>query len=601
MSQMGATIINHEKNKVMFKVFAVNKNSVSLVLKTDNNQKVEYIPMKLEEPNIYSTAISKKGLNFLYKFKINGKKEYPDPYSNFQPSGVHGYSRLINHKAYNWQDTTWKGKDLKDMIIMEIHVGTFTQEGTFKAIINKLKYLSKLGINTIELMPITQTPGQWNWGYDGTNLFSVNHNYGHPDDLKHLIDCCHQHKIGVILDIVYNHFGPEGNYLPQYGPYFTAKHKTPWGPAVNFDDQYCKYIRQMVLDSVHYWLEVYHFDGLRLDAVQTIKDDSPVHILEEISIIAKKSARKQNHQKHIIVETDENNVKLINPRNKGGYGIDAQWMDDFHHCIHTALTGENKGYYIDYGDIKDFKKIYKNYLYTGEYSTYWKKKRGTDATDNPGKQFIVVIQNHDQVGNRAQGDRLSTLIEFPYLKIAAGLMFFSAYIPMLFMGEEYGEKNPFLFFTDYQDSNLKEKVSKGRKKEFDDFSWKEIPDPQNPETFYKSKLTPKNKWQKQNHYLFNFYQDLIILRTSHPVLKKLDKKKLKVNINKNKRIITITRWNQKQKLTGLFNLGKKKATLNQEQEQKRQIFSSNSQKYGGQKEQQKILKPGQMVILECNI
>lgn len=595
MFKMGANIIDREKSAVSFRVFAHNRRKVSVVVKSGDN-KTE-IPMIEETPHVYSTTIEGMGLDLLYKFKLDGEQEYPDPYSYYQPLGVHGFSQLVDHENYRWRDGLWQGRDLNELVIMEIHVGTFSAAGTFASAAEKLDYLVELGVGAIELMPVTQTPGRWNWGYDGVNLFSVNHNYGTPGDLKRLVDLCHQKNLAVILDVVYNHFGPEGNYLPVYGPYFTGKHETPWGKAVNFDDLYNEHTRNMVLDNVRYWLEVYRFDGLRLDAVHAIKDSSPIHILQDISLVAKNIARKQNRKKFIIAESDENNARLITPLDQGGLGMDAQWMDDFHHCIHTALTGERDGYYMDYGRIKDLEKVYKNYLYTGQFSKFWGKPRGTDGSARPGRQFLVALQNHDQVGNRAKGDRLSTLVEFPYLKAAAGLMFFSAYLPMIFMGEEYGEKNPFLFFTDYQDPVLQKAVSRGRKKEFAGFAWEDVPDPQDPRTFYKSKLTPHNRWEEQQQKLYNFYRDLIGLRTSHPVLKKLDKDNLQAEVDENSRVVKITRWNRGIKLTGMFNLGTGDVVV--QDVPGREIFNSLHPAYGGEDEAREgILRRGQVIIWE---
>ncbi|MFW5996363.1 MAG: malto-oligosyltrehalose trehalohydrolase [Halanaerobiaceae bacterium] len=604
---MGATIINRKQKIIEFRVFALNKDQVSIILKLEDRKKE--IPLLNPQPHLFSrvieipaefkdlnlSSVNFNSLNLRYKFKLDGET-YPDPYSNYQPEGVHGFSQVIDHNQYQWQDHNWQGKELENFIIMEIHVGTFTETGTFRSLQNRLDYFKKLGVNTLELMPVTQTPGKWNWGYDGTSLFSVNHNYGTPDDLKQLVDNCHRREIAVILDVVYNHFGLEGNYLSEFGPYLTDKHQTPWGPAVNYDDNYCEYTRRMVLDNVHYWLENFRFDGLRLDAVQTIIDESSPHILQEIATATDNIARSRNRKIYTIAETDQNQVKIINPPDEEGYGIDAQWMDDFHHCIHTLLTEEQDEYYIDYGRPKDLEKVYTNYLYTGEYSRFWEAKRGTDASSNPGRQFVVAIQNHDQVGNRAQGERLSALIDFPYLKVAAGLMFFSAYVPLLFMGEEYGETRPFLFFTDYQDPELQKKVTAGRKEEFDNFSGEDIPDPQKETTFYQSRLTPTSEWQDKNHQLFRFYRDLIKLRTTHPVLKTLDKKKLEVTVKQSRQLIKITRWQQPYKLIGLFNVGDK--TVDISAYPQKQIFTSSRKSYGGTGKNQKKLNGGQMIILE---
>ncbi len=594
--KMGAHIINRDQNIVEFRVFAFNRKKVSLVINI--NREVKIIPMNEEEPHVYSITVKGLGLDLLYKYKIEDDGEFPDPYSNYQPFSVHGFSQVIDHDSYAWNDTHWKGRDLYKYVIYEIHVGTFTREGTFRSIVNRLDYLLELGINTIELMPVNQTPGRWNWGYDGTSLFSINKNYGTPDDLKYLIDSCHQKGISVILDVVYNHLGPEGNYLPIFGPYFTAKHKTPWGEAVNFDDKYCEYTRQMVLDNVSYWREKYHFDGLRLDAVHTIQDESPEHILREISSKAVQLAKQNNSKFYIIAETDENDVKVINPPEKSGFGIDAQWMDDLHHCIHALLTGEQKGYYMDYGPIEDLEKVYKNYLYTGEYSKFWQKERGTDAWENPGHQFVVALQNHDQIGNRAQGERISVLLEFPFLKAAAGLVFLSPYIPLIFMGEEYGEKKPFLFFTDFQDPGLKKTVSRGRKEEFNRFNWGNIPDPESDETYYRSRLTTFDQWTEHNHWMFNYYKDLISLRKKHPALKILDKDNLQVIIDNKSRLVEIARWNNNQdKITGLFNLGNEDIDITDYKGT--QLLNSQWKQYGGNVEgQSSTLFRGNMIALQ---
>ncbi|KUK36080.1 MAG: Malto-oligosyltrehalose trehalohydrolase [Thermacetogenium phaeum] len=592
MLKMGASIIN---GGVSFRVFAYNRKRVALVVHRNGREEVS--PMTEEEPHLYSTVLEGAGPGLLYKFRLDDEGDFPDPYSHYQPEGVHGFSQVIDHNSYRWQDENWRGRNLEELVIMEIHVGTFSQEGTFKGVLERLDYLRELGVNAIELMPVVQTPGRWNWGYDGANLFSVNNNYGTPDDLKQLIDSCHREQIAVILDVVYNHFGPEGNYIPVYGPYLTDKYQTPWGPAVNYDDRYSRYTRKMVLDNIRYWLEDYHIDGLRLDAVHAIKDSSPIHILQEIALTVRNLSLKQNRRKFVIAESDANDSRLINPLDRGGYGMDAQWMDDFHHCIHTVLTGEHQGYYIDYGWPEYLEKVFKNYLYTGQYSRYWGKKRGTDGSRNPGRQFVVAIQNHDQVGNRGWGERLAALVDFPYLKAAAGLLFFAPYVPLIFMGEEYGEKNPFLFFTDYQDPELKRNISLGRKEEFKKFGWQEIPDPQDPATFYRSRLTPRRLWREENRRLFRYYRDLIALRLSHPVLKEPDKRNLEIKVDGVSRLVVIARWREGVRLTGLFNLGERVIPI--EGFQGREIFNSEWRAYGGEDDgESRSLKKGQVAILE---
>lgn len=595
MKIMGANIIDREKWRIVFRVYAFQKKDVSLLLK--QGEETRLIPMKEEEPNIYKVEAEGFKPDLEYKFRLDEEGDFPDPFSYYQPEGIHGFSRVVDHDYYSWNDSDWKGKELQELIFYELHVGTFTPEGTFKGVIDRLEYLQELGINAIELMPVAQTPGKWNWGYDGTCLFSVQHNYGTPDDLKKLVDLCHQKGIAVFLDVVYNHFGPEGNYLTAYGPYFTSKYSTPWGKAINYDDQHCEAARRLVLQNVRYWLEKYRLDGLRLDAVHAIFDQSPRHILQEIADTARAVASSEGRKIYVIAETDENNTKIINPPEKGGAGIDAQWMDDFHHCIHTALTGENQGYYVDYGPLEDLEKVYGNFLYTGQFSRFWQKNRGTDASGNPGCQFVVSLQNHDQVGNRAWGERLSNLAEFPFLKAAAGLLFMAPYLPLLFMGEEYAEKQPFLFFVDYLDPKLRESVSKGRKDEFRSFGWDDFPDPVDEETFYRSKLTVQENWDEKNRQMFAFYKDIIYLRKNHPALSRPDKEATSVKVHADSRLVEIERRGEGLLLRGLCNLGEKE--INIEKYSGKHILNSEWKQYGGDLEDNsQLLYRGNIIILE---
>lgn len=594
---VGARVVDREEGKVLFSVFALDKGGVTLLLKSGERGEVETIPMEEGEKHLYHALVEGRGLDLEYKFRLEGQGDFPDPCSQYQPGGVHGFSRVVDHGAYTWGDKAWKGIQQEELIFYEAHVGTFTREGTFQALAKSLDYLQGLGITALELMPVNQTPGRWNWGYDGTGLFSVNHNYGTPEDLKSLVDACHQRQIAVFLDMVYNHFGPEGSYLSQFGPYFTDKHKTPWGSAVNYDDHRAWYTRKMVLDSVRFWIGYYHVDGLRLDAVHTIQDRGPVHILQDISTTARQAAARQGKKAVIVAETDENDVKLIKPRAAGGHGLDAQWMDDFHHCLHTLLTPEREGYYMDYGRPEDLEKVFKNYIYTGQRSRFWDKGRGTDAFSHPGEQFVVALQTHDQVGNRARGERLSSLVEFPYLKAAAGLVFFSPYLPLMFMGEEYGERNPFLFFTDFHDPALKEAVSRGRKEEFQRFNWGEIPDPEDDQTFYRSRLTPREDWTQENTWLFNFYRDLIDLRKTHPVLQALEKHCLEIKVDPGTLLVEIKRWRGKRRLTGFFNLGQEDRELPPHGGS--HLLNSQWEAYGGKvKGESPMLQRGSMILVE---
>ncbi len=595
MNVMGANIIDKEKGRVEFRVYAFGKKGVGLLLEREGKTKL--IPMEEEKQHIYRVETEGLDMNQGYKFRLQGEGDFPDPFSHYQPDGVHGFSRIVDHDRYKWKNSGWQGKDLSELIFYELHVGTFTPEGTFRALMGRLDYLLELGVNAIELMPLAQTPGRWNWGYDGSYLFSVQHNYGTPEDLKELIDRCHEKGIAVFLDVVYNHLGPEGNYLPLYGPYFTSKHATPWGQAVNFDDHQNGAARRLVLQNVRYWLEKYRFDGLRLDAVHAIFDQSPRHILQEIAETGREIAAREDRRIVLIAETDENNTKIIDPPEKGGAGFHAQWMDDFHHCIHAALTGERQGYYTDYGPLEDLEKIYGNFLYTGQFSRFWQKNRGTDASRNPGHQFVVSLQNHDQVGNRAWGERLSALVDFPLLKAAAGLLFMAPYLPLLFMGEEYAEKQPFLFFADYLDPKLRQSVSEGRKEEFRSFGWEGFPDPVDEETFFRSKLTDPAAWEEKNRQMLAFYKEIIKLRKTHPALRRPDKESSKIKVHAGRRLVEIERRGEGILLRGLCNMGSGEISIKKYPE--KQILNSEWGQYGGCIEgDAQLLLGGNLIILE---
>lgn len=449
-----------------------------------------------------------------YMFKIDGEHKLPDPASMSQPDGVHSWSEVIDHTAFIWTDQSWQAPAQSELIIYELHVGTFTDEGTFESIIDKMDHLKALGINAIEIMPIAQFPGERNWGYDCVYPFAAQNSYGGVSKLKRLVDKCHQSGIAVILDVVYNHMGPEGNYLSRYGPYFTDKYNTPWGAALNFDDSYSDHVRNFFIQNAIMWLKDFHLDGLRLDAVHAIMDIGPVHLLKEISLKVDELERETGRSYTLIAESDMNDVKVISDYQKGGYGLEAQWADDFHHAVHTLITGELDGYYSDYGKLEYLAKSFKQgFVYDGIFSPFRNKIVGTDPKNNPKHQFVVCIQNHDQIGNRMLGDRLASIAPFEKLKLAAGIMLISPFVPMLFMGEEYGEDQPFQYFVHHGDPDLVKAVQEGRKKEFDAFKWQgEVPDPQSEKTFQASTLNWDFQPYKEKTSLFQFYQYLINLR-----------------------------------------------------------------------------------------
>jgi maltooligosyltrehalose trehalohydrolase len=491
----------------LFSVWAPSLTQVQLLIK---GQK-EPLDMLQDQWGYWQKEVTGITPGTRYMFLLDGELRRPDPASLSQPEGVHEWSEVIDHQGYPWEDTGWSPPALGDMIIYELHVGTFTPEGTFDAIIDKLDYLLELGVNAIEIMPIAQFPGDRNWGYDGVYPFAAQNSYGGVGKLKQLVDKCHQKNIAVILDVVYNHMGPEGNYLSDFGPYFTNKYHTPWGSSLNFDDAYSGPVRNFFLQNAISWLRDFHIDGLRLDAVHAIMDNGPIHLLKELRMQVDELEKETGKQYCLIAESDMNDVKVISDYNKGGYGLDGQWLDDFHHAVHTLATGEKEGYYQDYGEISQLAKTFKQgFIYDGIYSEYRKKRVGNKPeTVSPG-QLVVCLQNHDQTGNRMLGERLSQLVSFEMLKLAVGTLLTSPYVPMLFMGEEYGEEQPFLYFVSHTDPELVKAVQEGRKNEFKSFDWgDEVPDPQSEETFNQSKLKWDYAEDVAKNTLFHFYKQLI--------------------------------------------------------------------------------------------
>lgn len=454
----------------------------------------------------------------LYAFRLDDKEIVPDPASLFQPYGVHGPSAVID-RHFDWTDTGWKGIPLSNKIIYELHTGTFSPTHDFEGIIYRLDYLQDLGINAIELMPLAQFPGDRNWGYDGVYPFAIHNTYGGFTGFRRLVNAAHAKGIAVIVDVVYNHFGPEGNYLHAIAPYFTDKYKTPWGMALNFDDAWSDGVRNYFLQNARMWLEDYHVDALRLDAVHAIRDGSAIHIMQQLKELTADIERRCNCKKELIAELDLNDPRYINPPAKGGYGIDGQWIDEFHHALRSLMTGETNGYYEDFGTIGHLEKAFRHtYVYNGCYSIHRKRTFGGHADNSPYDQFVVFAQNHDQIGNRAIGDRLTSNLNFEQLKLAAATVLLSPYVPLLFMGEEYGEENPFPFFGSFGDTELCEAIRKGRAEEFKHFhDGMDIPDPMARQTFDSATLS-FNYTEGPGAALFALYRHLIQLRKTRPAL-----------------------------------------------------------------------------------
>jgi maltooligosyltrehalose trehalohydrolase len=466
-----------------------------------------------------------------YFFNLDGVIDRPDPASRFQPDGVHGASEVIDHSHFAWTDDAWEGMAQGEMILYELHIGAFSPEGTFAAAIPRLGEITDLGINTVDVMPVAQFPGDRNWGYDGAYPFAVQSSFGGPDSFKAFVDAAHRTGLSVILDVVYNHLGPEGNYLGEFGPYFTDRYRTPWGSAVNFDGSGSDPVRRYFIENAVAWFRDYHVDGLRIDAIHGIYDMSAWPFLMELAEAVDEYADRSGRRCLLIAESDLNDARVIRPRSRGGYGFDAQWSDDFHHAIHTLLTGETTGYYADFGRIEHLVTALRDgYVYSGQYSRYRDRRHGNSSADRPADQFVVFLQNHDQVGNRFSGDRLSRLVPFESLKLAAGALLCSPFVPMLFMGEEYGEESPFLYFVSFGDKDLVGAVRTGRAEEFDAFGWRgELPDPQDRESFERSKIDWEVRKTGWHGSTLDYYRELLRLRREIPALVVPRKDGLKVS------------------------------------------------------------------------
>ncbi|MCC6858930.1 MAG: malto-oligosyltrehalose trehalohydrolase [Bryobacterales bacterium] len=471
------------------------------------------VPMRASGRGYYCLTLEGVRPGARYFYRLNGRVDRPDPASRCQPEGVHGPSEIVD-PSFDWHDRGWSPPPLKDQVLYELHVGVFTPEGGFESLIPCLEELKSIGITTLELMPVSQFPGTRNWGYDGVYPFAPQYSYGGPAGLKRLVDACHRTGLAVVLDVVYNHLGPEGNYISEFGPYFTDRYRTPWGRALNFDGAYSDEVRRFFLESALEWIEEYHCDGLRLDAVDKIIDTSAYPFLQELVETVKQRASELGRAVFLTAESDANDSRLIRCIPQGGIGFDAQWSDDFHHSLHVLLTGERQGYYESFGELGHLAKAFREaFTYSGQYSHYRRRRYGNPAGDLDGSRFIVCSQNHDQAGNRMLGERLAALVPFEKLKLAAGCVLLAPYVPLLFMGQEYGETAPFLYFVSHGDPELVEAVRQGRSREFSAFRWQGVPpDPQAESTFLQSRLDRGLREREPHRTLLRFYRELIRLR-----------------------------------------------------------------------------------------
>jgi malto-oligosyltrehalose trehalohydrolase len=473
-------------------------------------------------PGWWSADVPDVAAGIDYGFRLDDGELLPDPRSLRQPFGINGPSRTYDHAAFPWTDRSWRGGPLHGSVIYELHTGTFTPEGTFDAAIGRLDHLRRLGVHTVELMPVAAFPGRHGWGYDGINLWAVHEPYGGPDGLKRFVDACHARGLAVLLDVVYNHVGV-GNRLGDFGPYFTTAHVTPWGPAVNLDQPGSDEVRAFLIGNALMWLHDYHLDGLRLDAVHALEDHRALNFLEELAAEVQALAALLNRELVLVAESDANDPRLVTSREAGGYGLTAQWSDDFHHAVHAAITGERQGYYCDFGSMAALAKTYtKVFFHDGIWSAFRGRTHGrqVDVFRLPAHRFLGYLQDHDQVGNRATGDRIAATLPPELVKVGAGLVLTAPFTPMLFMGEEWGADTPWQYFTDHIDPGLAKAVAEGRKAEFATHGWAaaDVPDPQDEATFLRSKLDWTQLDREPYLGLLAWYRELIALRRARPEL-----------------------------------------------------------------------------------
>ena len=527
-----------------FRVWAPGRRRVDLVA---DNRKLAMTPTKggwweISDANAHSGT--------RYGFSLDAGEPRPDPRSESQPDGVFGLSEVVDPDLYAWSDAAWTGVTLPGAVLYELHVGTFTPEGTFDAVIEHLPHLVDLGVDAIELMPVAEFAGERGWGYDGVDLFAPHHAYGGPSGLKRLVDACHAAGLGVVMDVVYNHLGPAGNFLSEFGPYFTDRHHTDWGSAINFDGPGSDEVRRFIVDNALAWIRDYHVDGLRLDAVHAILDQTPLHVLEQLGMEVKELGAELRRATFVIAESDLNDPRLVSKPEAGGYGLDAAWADDWHHALHTVLTGESTGYYEDFGSFDELAKALRQaWVYDGEWSSHRQRTRGRKAPKAvPAHAFVIAVQNHDQVGNRATGDRLAGKVDEGALKAAAALLLTAPFTPLLFQGEEWAASSPFQYFTDH-DPELGKAVSEGRRREFAASGWKvdDVPDPQDARTFDRSKLVWSEIDDPFHRRMLGWYQELIQLRRRLPI----PQGQVQVDVDPDARTLAF----QRDRISVMLNLG----------------------------------------------
>lgn len=549
----------HESHGCDFLVWAPRAERLQLHLLAPRERS---LPMQRMTDGYFYLRVEDAAPGHLYLYRFASGEERPDPASRLQPQGVHGPSEIFDSR-FPWQDESWRGIELRDYVFYELHVGAFTPEGAFDAIMPRLAALKDLGVTAIELMPVAQFPGSRNWGYDGVYPFTVQTSYGGPHALKRLVNACHRAGLAAVLDVVYNHLGPEGNYLARFGPYFTDFYHTPWGEAVNFDRAQSDHVRRYFIENALQWVEEFHFDALRLDAVHAITDTSARPFLGELAGVIHGRAAELGRQIHLIPESDLNDARIVSPDPVCGYGLDATWNDDFHHCVHTLLTSDRQGYYADFGSTAQLARAFsEGFVFSGQESKYRGRRHGNSSKSLTAEKFVVFAQNHDQVGNRRLGERLGALVSFEALKLAAGLVLLSPFLPLLFMGEEYGESAPFQYFVSHGDAALIEAVRQGRRAEFSRFAWQgDIPDPQDESTFARSHIDWDSRCAAPHKLLLDFYRQLLQLRRDDPVLSRRDKCNLEATPFASPRALALRRWHGAHQRLAIFNFESATASL----------------------------------------
>jgi maltooligosyltrehalose trehalohydrolase len=519
------------------------------------------VPMEPRELGYFEVTLDGVEPGARYLYRLDGAAERPDPASRFQPTTVHEPSAVVD-PTFRWSDGHWHGLPLDRYVIYELHVGTFTPEGTFDAIIPRLDALAELGVTAIELMPVAQFAGTRGWGYDGVYPFAPQNSYGGPGGLRRLVDACHARGLAVVMDVVYNHLGPEGGYLQEFGHYFTDRYKTPWGEAVNVDGPKSDEVRRYFIENTLYWVHEFHIDALRLDAIHAIHDETATPFLMELVNVVGRYATDLNRQVFVIGESDLNDVRVLRPPELGGLGLHAQWADDFHHCVFTLLAGECSPYHRDYNQFDLLANAYEHgYAYTGQFCATRERRHGNQPINLPGRQFVICIQNHDQIGNRKFGERFGALASFEAQKLAAGAVLLAPYTPMLFMGEEYGEDAPFLFFTDFSDPGLGDAVREGRKREFAMAGGDDPPDPQTEGTFRRSKLNWEQRETGRHAVLLAFYRELLRVRRETPALRFPDRGRMRVTPFPEHQTLAVERWDGDDETLLVLNFGDRPAEV----------------------------------------